>query len=60
MYINELRHDEASGRFTHAYGLYRDDYVRVDGQWWFARRRYQSLARTGTEFDTFGLPPSDL
>jgi hypothetical protein len=45
MYIWELRHDPVGGR-SNAYGLYRDDYQRVDGRWWFAGRRYQSLART--------------
>jgi hypothetical protein len=45
MYIWELRHDPVGGR-SDAFGLYRDDHVRVDGRWWFAGRRYQSLART--------------
>lgn len=58
MYINELRHEY--GRFTHAYGLYRDDYRRLDGRWWFTRRRYQSLARTGPEFQAFDLAPTEF
>jgi hypothetical protein len=45
MYMWELRHDPLGGR-SDAYGLYRDEHVRVDGRWWFAGRRYQSLART--------------
>jgi hypothetical protein len=45
LYIWELRHDPAEGR-SDAFGLYRDEHVRVDGRWWFAGRRYQSLART--------------
>jgi hypothetical protein len=55
MYINELRHEDGD-RFTHAYGLYQDRYQRVDGRWWFADRRYASLARTARDFDVFGLP----
>jgi hypothetical protein len=47
VYMCELRQERESGRFTTAYGLYRDVYARVDGRWWFALRRYQSLARTG-------------
>jgi hypothetical protein len=47
VFMCELRQEAASGRFTTAFGVYHDDYARVDGRWWFARRRYQSLARTG-------------
>jgi SnoaL-like protein len=56
MYIWELRHDPAGGR-SNAYGLYRDRYARVDGRWWFAGRRYQSLARTvAADYAVFPLP----
>lgn len=54
VFMCELRQDRESGDFSRAFGLYRDDYRRVDGRWWFARRRYQSLARTGG--DVFPLP----
>ncbi len=47
LYICELRQDSASGHATQAFGLYQDDYRRVDGKWWFAERAYQSLARSG-------------
>jgi hypothetical protein len=43
----ELRQDVSNGHWTNAYGVYHDEYVRRDGRWWFARRHYQSLARTG-------------
>jgi len=43
----ELRQDKSNGRWTNAYGMYQDDYARRAGRWWFARRRYQSIARTG-------------
>ena len=47
VFMCELRQDAGSGRFTRAFGVYHDDYRRVDGRWWFAARRYQSLARSG-------------
>ena len=55
LYICELRQDAASGRRTNAYGVYRDDYRRVDGRWRFARRSYQSLARNGRD-EVFPIP----
>jgi hypothetical protein len=57
MWMNELRHEKAAGgRWTLAYGLYQDDFRRIDGKWWFAGRRYQSLARTARDFDVFPFP----
>jgi SnoaL-like domain len=47
MFTCELRQDRSNGRWTNAFGVYHDEYTRIDGRWWFARRRYQSLARTG-------------
>jgi hypothetical protein len=47
MYICELRQELANGHWTQSYGVYHDDFRRVDGRWWFAERHYQSLARTG-------------
>ena len=43
----ELRQEGANGHWTNAFGVYHDDVNRVDGRWQYARRRYQSLARTG-------------
>jgi hypothetical protein len=45
LYMCELRQETATGQWSNAFGIYHDDYVRLDGRWWFARRRYQSLAR---------------
>jgi hypothetical protein len=45
MYICEIRCDGTTGEWTRAYGIYHDRYERLDGQWWFAARRYHSLAR---------------
>jgi hypothetical protein len=39
--------DAATDGWSTAYGLYRDRYERLDGRWWFARRHYRSLARSG-------------
>lgn len=55
LYICELRQDTASGRRTNAYGVYRDDYLRIDGRWRFARRSYQSVARSGRD-EVFTIP----
>ncbi len=56
MYMWEVRHDPAAGR-SDAYGLYRDEYCRIDGRWWFSGRRYQTLARTlAADHAVFPLP----
>jgi hypothetical protein len=59
LYICELRQDFASGHSTQAFGVYQDDYQRVDGRWWFARRDYQSLARSGRN-EVFAFPADRL
>jgi hypothetical protein len=57
VYICELRHDHDGVR-TQAFGLYRDEYQRTDGDWRIAGRRYTSLARVGPGLvESFGLPP---
>jgi hypothetical protein len=43
----ELRQEASTGHWTNAFGVYHDDVRRVDGRWRYARRRYQSIARTG-------------
>jgi hypothetical protein len=47
LFMCELRQERVNGYFSRALGVYHDEYQRVDGRWCFARRRYQSLARTG-------------
>jgi SnoaL-like domain len=47
LFTCELRQDRSNGRWTNAFGVYHDEYAKIDARWWFARRRYQSLARTG-------------
>lgn len=42
----ELRQERESGDWTNAFGVYHDELRRRDGRWRYARRRYQSLART--------------
>jgi hypothetical protein len=60
MYMCELRLESDSGRFTQAYGVYHDEHREVDGRWWFAGRRYHSLARTnqgeGADLHVFDFP----
>lgn len=67
LYMCELRQDAATGRWTTAYGLYRDVYRRGDdGAWRIESRRYSSLARTADDpgrpataapdFEVFDVP----
>jgi hypothetical protein len=56
LFMCELRQERDSGRFTAAFGLYHDRYVLADDRWWFAARRYHSLARHAGVLDVFGLP----
>ena len=55
LYICELRQDAATGHASQAFGVYQDDYRRLHHRWWFARRDYQSLARTGRG-EVFAFP----
>jgi len=55
VFMCELRQDRENGRFTRAFGVYHDQYRRVDARWWCAARRYQSLARSGRD-DVFPFP----
>ncbi len=56
MWMSELRQFASNGRWSVIHGLYRDEYRRVDGRWWFANRRYQSLARTARDVEVFAVP----
>jgi SnoaL-like protein len=56
MYMCELRTERDTGEWTNAFGVYHDRYQRVDGRWWFARRQYHSLARTGEGAGVFDFP----
>ncbi len=51
----ELRQEAASGHWSNAFGVYHDHLRRVDGRWRYARRRYQSLARSGRS-EVFAFP----
>jgi hypothetical protein len=53
VFMCELRQERETGAFTRAFGVYHDHYRRRDDRWWFARRRYQSLARSGGEVFAF-------
>jgi hypothetical protein len=55
-YLCELRHDRETGERSQAFGLYRDRYRRVDGEWRFAERHYSTLARAAADtFEAFGV-----
>ena len=56
MFISEIRHDRSTGAWEETHGMYEDDYLRVDGRWWFAERHYRSLARNANGAVVLGLP----
>lgn len=56
LFMCELRQDGTSGRQTNAYGIYHDRYQFGSNRWFFAERRYHSLARHGRELDAFPFP----
>jgi hypothetical protein len=56
IFMCEIRHHAAENVWSTAYGLYSDNYRKLDGRWWFAERQYRSLARTGPQEGVFGLP----
>lgn len=61
LYLCELRQHAEEGRRSEAYGVYHDRYRRIDDRWWFADRRYHSLARTlppdaGRDLQVFDFP----
>lgn len=56
LYMCELRQTADDGRHSVAYGVYHDEYVRHEGRWWFAHRRYHSLARTAPDLTVFPFP----
>lgn len=45
LFTCELRQAHGEVARNDVFGLYRDRYERHDGRWWFAQRRYRSLAR---------------
>lgn len=58
-YTWELRQLADGDRWSDAFGLYRDRYVRTDDGWRFAERRYATVARTaadGASRDVFDIP----
>ena len=44
-YSFEIGEDRDTGELVTFYGMYHDDYARVDATWLFTRRQYQTLAR---------------
>jgi hypothetical protein len=52
----ELRQDHAERRWSVVYGVYHDQFRRVDDRWWYASRNYSSLARPAHDVDSFPFP----
>lgn len=53
IFMCEIRLETATDEWSTAYGVYHDRYVRTAAGWRFARRDYQSLARTTGEVFEF-------
>jgi len=57
VWFHELHQDREHHRLLCLYGLYRDEYARIDGRWWFTHRRFAPLAMTsadeGRDLDVF-------
>ena len=62
LYMCEIRHDGATRERSQAFGVYHDQFRRVDDRWRFAARQYHSLARTPADgsngLDVFDFPVS--
>lgn len=56
LYMCEIRQAAADGHQSIAYGVYHDRFVRDEGAWRFAHRRYHSLARTAPDLAIFPFP----
>lgn len=58
LYMCEVRRAAETLEWSTAYGVYEDDYRRIDGDWMITRRRYRSLTRTGD--GVFAFVPGPL
>jgi hypothetical protein len=56
MYMSELRQDHAERRWSVVYGVYHDQFHRLDDRWWFVSRNYSSLARPAKDVEAFDFP----
>ncbi len=56
LFMCEIRQTQGSRRSSTAFGLYHDRYAFDGRRWWFAERRYHSLARTSGDLEVFPLP----
>jgi hypothetical protein len=55
MYMTELR-QTPSGHWSQVYGVYHDQFRRIEERWWFTHRRYHSLARNNLPAQLFEFP----
>lgn len=50
-WFHELHQSAETHRLVYLYGLYRDEFARIDGRWWFTQRRFAPLAMTSPADD---------
>jgi hypothetical protein len=50
-YSFEIEQDRESGIVISSYGLYLDEYARIDGTWLWSQRHYRNLARREGDAD---------
>jgi hypothetical protein len=60
LFIAEFRQWTETGRYLESAGVYHDQYRRVDGTWFFARRRYDRLYVTAPAALETHPFPSDI
>jgi hypothetical protein len=60
VYICEERLAHSTGAWSRSFGVYLDDYVRVDDRWRFSERIYYALARTDPGAPVYPYPPAEM
>ena len=51
LWMSELRHVRDTGQWSTIFGVYHDQYDKINGRWMIAGRQYHSLARISHALD---------